>query len=315
MFPIAIDRELPQIQLQFGLMDSDVSIRPTVSGIVDSGASLCTGNLAFFTALCKAFPHIVDSIIIAKADGFAPICLSGIVKEDEREEITSELLVLYTLRMPYTLRLGGPVQLQVACGQSVSVNFLIGNTFLKRAVATLCYATHTLRCENLSSNRAFPLIYKAPTLSIPDVARVQGANLARDAEVVKNLDLLSVMFGIPPAKSTGLSSEQGQALKTSFRPARYSDDQGNAGDTGWGQVQTVIPGLDSSSMTIPPVPTTGVLGQYGPEPPASSQQVLSDGGASSTSVASQYETLLAASLGANGESPSSGDDDEVAEIE
>jgi len=236
LLPIAIDRDLPQIQLQFGLMDSDVAIRPTVSGIVDSGASLCTGNLAFFTALCKAFPHIVDSIIIAKPDGFAPICLSGIVKEDGGEATTAELPVLYTLRMPYTLRLGGPVQLQVACGQSVSVNFLIGNTFLKRAVATLCYATHTLRCENLSSNRAFPLIYKAPTLSIPDVDRVQGANLARDAEVVKNLDLLSVMFGIRPAKNTVLSSKQGQALKTSFRPARYSGRQENSGDTEWGRV-------------------------------------------------------------------------------
>ena len=45
LLPIAIDRDLPQIQLQFGIMDSDVSIRPTVSGIVDSGASLCIGNL------------------------------------------------------------------------------------------------------------------------------------------------------------------------------------------------------------------------------------------------------------------------------
>ena len=68
-------------------------------------------------------------------------------------------------------------------------------------------------------------------------------------------------------------------------------------------------------MTIPPVPTTGVPGQYGPEPAASGLQDLSDRGASSTSVASQYETLLAASLGANGETPSSGDDDVVAEIE
>ena len=158
------------------------------------------------------------------------------MKEDGGEATTAELPVLYTLRMPYTLRLGGPVQLQVACGQSVSVNFLIGNTFLKRAVATLCYATHTLRCENLSSNRAFPLIYKAPTLSIPDVARVQGANLARDAEVVKNLDSLSVMFGIPPAKSTGLSSKQGQALKTSLRPALFSNSLGKVGDNVWVRV-------------------------------------------------------------------------------
>ena len=108
------------------------------------------------------------------------------------EVITAELPVLYTLRMPYTLRLGEPVQLQVTCGKSASVKFLIGNTFLKHAVATLSYATHTLRCENLSSNHVFPLIYKATTLSIPDVARLQGANLARDAEVVNSLDLLLV---------------------------------------------------------------------------------------------------------------------------
>ena len=203
----------------------------------------------------------------------------------------------------------------MACGQSVSVNFSIGSTFLKRALATLCYATHTLRCENLSSNRAFPLIYKAPTLSIPDVARVQGASLARDAEVVKNLDLLSVMFGIPPAKSTGLSGKQVKALTSSLRSARFSDSQGNSGDTEWGRVRSVIPGLDSSAMTIPPVPTTGVPGQYGPQPAASGLQSSSDRGTSSTSVKSQFETLLAASVGANGETPSSGDDDVVAEIE
>ena len=68
-------------------------------------------------------------------------------------------------------------------------------------------------------------------------------------------------------------------------------------------------------LTIPPVPTTGVPGQYRPEPPASSQQGSSDGVASSASIASQYEKLMAASMGANGESPSSGDADEVAKIE
>ena len=130
------------------------------------------------------------------------------MEEDEKEATTTKLPVLYTLRLPYTLRLGGPVQLQVACGRSVSINFLIGDTFLKRTVATLSYATHTLRCENLSSNRAFRLIYKAPTLSIPDVACVQGGNLARDAEVVKNLDQASTLFGIDLGSSTGLSSIQ-----------------------------------------------------------------------------------------------------------
>ena len=180
MLPIAIDRKLPQIQLQFGLTDSDKTICPTVCGIMDSGAALCTGNRVFFTALGKAFPHIIESIIIAKTDRFAPICLSGIVKEDEKDATTDKLPVLYTLHMHYNLRLGGPVQFQVACVKYVSVRFLIGNTFLKRTVATLCYATHNLPLENLSEICVFPLICKVPsTLTIPDVARVQGANMVR----------------------------------------------------------------------------------------------------------------------------------------
>ena len=59
----------------------------------------------------------------------------------------------------------------------------------------------------------------------------------------------------------------------------------------------------------------GVPGQYGPTPPVSSQQGLSDKVPSSASEASQYEALRAASLGASVETPSSRDGGEVAEIE
>ena len=160
----------------------------------------------------------------------------------------------------------------MACVKSVSINFLIGNTFLKRAVATLCYATHTLPLENLSENRAFPLIYSAPTLSIPVVARVQWANLARDAEVTRNLDHILTLFGIDLGPSTGLPSKQGQALKTSLRPVRFDVSQGKASADGWGRVRADILGLYSLAMTLPfpPVPTAtannsrtyGVPGQY-----------------------------------------------------
>ena len=111
---------------------------------------------------------------------------------------------------------------------------MIRNMFLKRAVATLSYATHILCCENLSVNPAFPLIYKAPTLTIPDVARVQGANLARDAEVIKDLDQISSLFSIDLGPSTGLSGGQGQALKKSLCPARLNDSQGKVSDDVWG---------------------------------------------------------------------------------
>ena len=67
-----------------------------------------------------------------------------------------------------------------------------------------------------------------------DIARVKGANLARDADVVKNLDQISALFGIDIGSSTRLSSKQRQALKTCLRPAHFRDSQGKAGDDGWG---------------------------------------------------------------------------------
>ena len=82
-------------------------------------------------------------------------------------------------------------------------------------MVTLSYATHTLHCKDLSNNHAFPQIYKALTLSVPDVARVQGGNQVRDAEVIKNLDSISTLLGTDLGPSTGLTSSQGQALKTS----------------------------------------------------------------------------------------------------
>ena len=36
-------------------------------------------------ALCKAFTHIVEEMIVTKSDGFAPISLPDIVEEDLTE--------------------------------------------------------------------------------------------------------------------------------------------------------------------------------------------------------------------------------------
>ena len=103
-------------------------------------------------------------------------------------------------------------------------------------MVTLSYATHTLHCKDLSNNHAFPQIYKALTLSVPDVARVQGGNQVRDAEVIKNLDSISTLLGTDLGPSTGTSGIHGLALETSLRSGRYTDDQGKPGDDVWGRL-------------------------------------------------------------------------------
>ena len=165
MLPIAIDRKLPHIQLTFGRKIDDLLKCPSVYGVVDSGASITTANLTFMANLVRAFPHICAEIIVAKDSGYRPIRLSGIIAEDSDGVTTADLPVLFKLYMPYMMTNGNETYLHVACGTCVSVNFLIGITFLKGAKATLSFDSNSLNCPNFEGGHHFPVDYRVPTLT------------------------------------------------------------------------------------------------------------------------------------------------------
>ena len=130
--PIAIDGKLPCIEWSYGRNTSSEDSRPSVWSIVDSAAALTTGNLSFLLALCCYFPHIAKQIYIAKEESYAPIVLSGIVKNGTKPPVSTELPIVFQFWTLYTMRgTDEDVPLNVASGADVSVNLLLGNTLLR----------------------------------------------------------------------------------------------------------------------------------------------------------------------------------------
>ena len=133
---------LHHLRIEFGA-ESAYGPCPALWTIIDTDAALCTGNLAFFINLCKCFPHIVDKIIVSgESTGFTPIGLAGIIRPDVDKETTSLLPVLFCLKLKYKDTSEKPCLLQVACGESVAVNFLLDLPFLKKAKSTVCFESN-----------------------------------------------------------------------------------------------------------------------------------------------------------------------------
>ena len=188
--PIATDRLLPHIQLALGPKNSNV-LCPSIFAVADTGAALNTGDLDFWCALIEQYPEILKSATVAKADGYAPIVLSGVVRQDDSASVTTtQLPLLIEVYTPYMTVDGKTVSITIACGTGVAVNTLMGLTFMKGLRASLCFETNMMRTSALEiSTGGFDLHYRVPTLDapprdgnrprIPDRLRSVQVNIAR----------------------------------------------------------------------------------------------------------------------------------------
>ena len=70
-------------------------------------------------------------IIITKDCNYSPINLSSIVKSDDTNDTTTVLPVVFRIVLPYDTESGMELELIIYCGKDVSVNFILGNHFLK----------------------------------------------------------------------------------------------------------------------------------------------------------------------------------------
>ena len=81
--PINIERDLPHIMLPIGPEDADIN--PTITGILDTGATLTAGYMPYILGICEKYPSLVQSIVWAdKNTGYDPITLSGVVADDAK---------------------------------------------------------------------------------------------------------------------------------------------------------------------------------------------------------------------------------------
>jgi hypothetical protein len=95
--------------------------------VVDTAATLTTGNLHFFAALAKAYPHTAASI--HSPSDYSPIMLSVVVQHDGNS-VTTKLSVGFRFHFPYLAREGNPTSFLVATGRNVTINAILGLLFI-----------------------------------------------------------------------------------------------------------------------------------------------------------------------------------------
>jgi hypothetical protein len=94
---VPIQAAFPHITLQLGSALGDENC-PAILCMVNMAAALSTGNLHFFGALAKAYPHTVASI--HSPSDYSPITLSGIVQYDGKS-VTTKLSAAFRFHLPY----------------------------------------------------------------------------------------------------------------------------------------------------------------------------------------------------------------------
>ena len=127
ILPVPIQTCFPHIVLQLGQV-LGCSKCPAIRCVVDTAAAINTGNLHYFAAIAKAFPHAVAAIYSAADHN--PIILSGIVQQGG-SSVTTDLTVAFQFHMPYLTREGTNTTFLVACGPNVTVNCILGLPFIQ----------------------------------------------------------------------------------------------------------------------------------------------------------------------------------------
>jgi hypothetical protein len=114
--PVQIQAAFPHITLQLGSVFGCINC-PAIRCVVDTAAALTTGNLHFFTAIAKAYPHTVAAV--HRETDYSPITLSGIIQQGGKS-VSTKLTVGFQFHFPYLTREGNPTHLSVACGPNVT---------------------------------------------------------------------------------------------------------------------------------------------------------------------------------------------------
>jgi hypothetical protein len=184
--PIPITNTLPHIILKLGTSES--SFNPGIPAIVDTGAALCVGFSGYIMSIAKAYPELVKSITLAK-DRYSPIILSGVVSKDKTEatRFATNLPAVVEFHLPYLTHNGSPTSIKFAVGEDVSVNCLLGMSFI--STARLIIDAHDNVVESkLLDTPPFEIDFRAPSRSAPNLVPRTASSSAKSLAVINQID-------------------------------------------------------------------------------------------------------------------------------
>jgi hypothetical protein len=184
--PISIQSTLPHINLRLGTKES--GFNPCISAIVDTGAALCCGYSGYIMAIAKAYPELVKSITLAK-DRYSPIVLNGVISKDNNDSLrySTNLPAIVEFHLDYQTSSNQPISIKFATGEDVSVNCLLGMSFIK--AAKLIIDSHDNVVESkLLECKPFDIEYKHPMRSRPNLIQRDQPSALKNLTVIAAID-------------------------------------------------------------------------------------------------------------------------------
>jgi hypothetical protein len=192
ILPVPIQPSFPHIILQLGQALGCLKC-PAIHCIVDTAAALNTGNLHFFAAIAKAFPHTIAAIFSAADHN--PIILSGIVQQGGAS-ITTNLTVAFQFHMPCLTGEGHPTTLLVAYGPNVTVNTILGLPFIQATKMVLDAANQVAELRALDMP-PFALDFHHAMCTLPPVSSPPYDGTAtRYADIIKEVNRIEAMYSM-----------------------------------------------------------------------------------------------------------------------
>jgi hypothetical protein len=184
--PISIQSTLPHINLRLGTKES--GFNPCISAIVDTGAALCCGYSGYIMAIAKAYPELVKSITLAK-DRYSPIVLNGVISKDDNDTLrfSTNLPAVVEFHLDYQTSSNQPISIKFATGEDVSVNCILGMSFIK--AAKLIIDSHDNLVESkLLECQPFPIQYKHPIRSKPNLVQRDQPSTEKNLTVINAIE-------------------------------------------------------------------------------------------------------------------------------
>jgi hypothetical protein len=173
-------------------------------------AALTTRNLHFFVKIAKAFPRTVVAIYAPK--DYAPITLSSIV-EQNRESITTKLLVTFKFKLPYFTKDGNATTFMVEVGPNVTVNTFLGLPFIKQTKMIVDTADQVAELHALDA-LPFPISFHRAQCHIPTIDETKvHVNMTQYADIICKINHIESLYpGNPAVKHTAPHSSLCGAL-------------------------------------------------------------------------------------------------------
>jgi hypothetical protein len=133
---------------------------------------------------------------------YAPITLSDIV-EQNRESITTELLVAFKFKLPYFTKDGNATTFMVAVGPNVMVNTILGLPFIKQTKMIVNVADQVAELR-ASDALPFPISFRHAQCHIPTIDETKvHVNMTQYTNIIRKINHIESLYpGNPVVQHT-----------------------------------------------------------------------------------------------------------------